>query len=46
MLQKEEQNDAPTLSIRPAMGMKKRSLSWSGAANHVMKTTHAQQLGV
>jgi hypothetical protein len=46
MLQKEEQNDAPTLSIRSAMGMKKRSLSWSGAANHAIKATNAQQLGV
>jgi hypothetical protein len=33
-------------SIRSAMGVKKRSLSWSGAANHAIKITNAQQLGV
>jgi hypothetical protein len=35
----DEQKDAPTLSIRRGMGMKKRRLSWSGAANHAIKTT-------
>jgi hypothetical protein len=45
-LQTSEQNNTPTTLIRSAMGMKKGSLLWSGAANHAIKTTNAQQLGV
>jgi hypothetical protein len=37
-----EQNDVPTNLIRCEMGVKKRRLSWSGAASHAGIATKDQ----